>query len=96
MQARILFWQKSKLHGRYVVELKIYELVDSVKYPDGVKYGLICIDSETSRRILMDNHHPKGPHIHFDHNEIPYKFRDVHELMHDFKSIVLEYLEVKL
>lgn len=79
-----------------MVELEIHEIGDRVKYPDGVKFGLICVDLETDKRVLIDNHHPKGPHIHLDSKELPYEFKDVPSLMEDFKRIVLEHLEVKL
>jgi hypothetical protein len=78
------------------VELSIYEIGDPVRYPNGVKYGLTCVDLVTSKRVLMDNHHPKGPHIHLDKLELPYEFRDVPTLINDFKKIVLEHMEVKL
>ncbi len=96
MRARQLFWQKSRLQDRYIVELSIYEVGDPVRYPDGVKYGLACIDLQTGRKVLMDNHHPKGPHVHLDGTEISYAFKDVPTLVSDFKRFVLEHLEVKL
>ncbi|MEW6056483.1 MAG: DUF6516 family protein [Bdellovibrionota bacterium] len=96
MKARQLFWQKSRLQDRYVVELNIHEVGDPVRYPDGVKYGLACVDLVTRKRILMDNHHPKGPHVHLDNIEVPYSFQDVPTLINDFKRLVLEHLEVKL
>lgn len=96
MQGRQLFWQKSRLHDRYIVELNIYEVGDPVKYPDGVKYRLACVDLVTDKKVLMDNHHPKGPHIHLNSTELPYLFLNVSILMMDFKRIVLEHLEVRL
>lgn len=79
-----------------MVELNIHEIGDPVRYPDGVKYGLTCVDLISGKRVLMDNHHPKGPHIHLDRLEFPYEFRDVPTLINDFKRIVLEHMEVKL
>jgi len=96
MAARILFWQKLKIRERYLVELKIHEVGDPVRYPDGIKYGLVCADLETGKQVLMDNHHPKGPHLHLDQVEKPYEFQDVPTLMRDFRKFVLEHLEVKL
>lgn len=96
MKARQIFWQKSRLQDRYIVELSIYEVGDPVRYPDGVKYGLACIDLLTGKKALMDNHHPKGPHTHLDSTEFPYAFRDVSGLIADFKRFVLEHLEVRL
>ncbi len=96
MKAQQLFWQKARLHDRYVVELNIHEVGDPVQYPDGVKYGLTCVDLVTGKRVLMDNHHPKGPHVHLDEMELPYSFQDVPSLMNDFKRLVLEHLGVTL
>lgn len=61
-----------------------------------MKYGLTCVDTVSGRRVLMDNHHPKGPHIHLDELELSYSFRDVPTLISDFKRIVYEHMEVKL
>lgn len=96
MKARRLYWQKARLHERYIMELSIYEMVDPVRYPHGIKYGLICSDLVSGKRVLMDNHHPKGPHVHLDEQELPYVFTDVSTLMKDFKKIVFEHLEVKI
>lgn len=96
MKARQIFWQKSRLQDRYVIELSIHEVGDPVKYPDGVKYRMACVDLLTGRKILMDNHHPKGPHAHLNGSEVSYIFSNVSELMRDFKRLVLEHLEVKL
>jgi len=96
MKARQLFWQKYRLQNRYVIELSIHEVGDPGRYPDGIKYGVTCADLVTRKRVLMDNHHPKGPHIHLDATEIHYEFRDVPTLIGDFKRLVFEHLEVKL
>jgi len=44
----------------------------------------------------MDNHHPKGPHIHLDDQELKYEFIDDDRLIEDFVRLVLEHLEVKI
>jgi len=44
----------------------------------------------------MDNHHPKGPHVHLDERELPYEFSNEDKLIDDFKKLVLEHLEVKI
>jgi hypothetical protein len=64
MKANLKFFSKNKILGWYVVELSIHEVPKSKKYPDGIKYGLIWMDLETESFVLMDNHHPKGPHVH--------------------------------
>ena len=96
MKAILRYHLKLKLYGHYTVEMSIYEVPVSEKYPDGVKYGLICINDQTRSRVLLDNHHPKGPHIHLDEIEISYAFTSEEKLIADFKKLVLERMGVKL
>ena len=96
MKARVLFYQKAKIHAHYIVELEILEIGDPVRYPDGIRYAMLCVDNLTKDRVLMDNHHPKGPHVHLNSIETPYAFSSVSTLMTDFKRLVLEHLGVKL
>jgi len=44
----------------------------------------------------MDNHHPKGPHIHVDDQELPYPFVDEARLLKDFKALVETYMGVAI
>ncbi len=44
----------------------------------------------------MDNHSPKGHHIHLDEVEKDYEFSTVEALFSDFKKFVLNYMEVKI
>lgn len=76
--------------------MQINKVAKSVRYPDGVKYGLILVDSKTGKQVLMDNHHPKGPHIHVNGREIPYKYIDEDKLIRDFREMVLTNMEVKI
>ena len=89
MKAALIVWHKARFGGHYIVELKIHQVGRSARYPDGVKYGLICKNLKTGRHVLMDNHHPKGHHIHLDDQELPYEFRDSDALIDDFKGLVL-------
>lgn len=76
--------------------MEIYRVTKSAKYPDGVKYGLILTDPKTGKHLLMDNHHPKGPHIHLNGQEIIYQYVDENKLVKDFKEMVLANMEVKI
>ena len=67
---------KALLHDKYVLELAIYEVPKSDKYPKGLKFRLICIDPVDGHRVLFDNHHPKGPHFHLDNEEFDYEFQE--------------------
>jgi hypothetical protein len=96
MKARLIFWHKAQLQNRYVLEMEIHEVGRSSTNKDGVRYSLIMIDLSNGRRVLMDNHHPKGPHIHLDNKELSYAFIDQDKLIDDFKKLVMEHLEVKI
>jgi hypothetical protein len=96
MKARLVYWHKAKLQARYILEMKIYEVRRSAHYRDGVRYRMILMDPSTGRRVLMDNHYPKGPHLHLDSLEIPYDYTDEGQLVDDFKRWALRHMEIKL
>ncbi len=96
MKAKLKFFAKNMIHDRYVVEVSIYEFAKSKKYPDGIKYGLICKDLRTGDCVLMDNHHPKGPHVHVNDREFTYEYVSDDRLIEDFEMFVLRELGVKL
>lgn len=85
-----------RLRGRYVLEMTIHQLDKSKRYPLGMKFGLVFVDLKTGAKIVMDNHHPKGPHIHINDRESPYELENEEKLIRDFKSLVLEHMGVKL
>jgi hypothetical protein len=96
MKATLIYRQKARIHGCFILDMAIHRVYKSDKYPDGIKYGLILIDEITQKRVLMDNHHPKGSHIHLDNQEIEYEFVDEMKLIQDFKDLVLMHMGVML
>ena len=96
MKARLRYYIKNTLRNRFLIELSIHEVGISSKYPDGIKYGLICKDLKTGNHVLFDNHHPKGPHIHIGDREIAYEYVNDERLIADFEVFVLKELGVKL
>jgi hypothetical protein len=66
-----------------VVELKVWQVPKSDRYPDGVKYSFFAVHSG---KILVgyDNHAPKGHHRHFAGEEKPYAFGGFDRLRDDF------------
>ena len=51
--------------GRFVVEVKAYEVTRSLKFPIGIKLKCVMIDVEQGQpRLLLDNHEPYGFHLH--------------------------------
>jgi hypothetical protein len=53
--------------------------------PHGVRYRYAWIQNGECR-VLFDNHHGKGDHLHIDGEEKPYKFSDHGQLLDDFYS----------
>lgn len=88
--------EKFIVRRRYVVEISVHQVPKSERYRDGLKWGLICVDQVTAMRVLMDNHHPKGPHIHIDNDELPYDFQDLDQLVIDFRRLVNEHMGVQI
>lgn len=54
MKAILKYSQKLTIKNRFVVHLTIHEISDLKKYPDGIKYGLVCADTKTGRKVLLD------------------------------------------
>lgn len=92
----MVYWHKARVYDQYILEMEIFKVARSEKYPDGVKYGLIFTDPKSGKQVLMDNHHPKGPHIHLSDAELPYDYVDEERLVQDFKELVLANMEVKI
>jgi len=76
--------------------MEIYDVGKSIRYPDSLKYGLIFVDSKTGHKVLMDNHHPKGHHVHLGEQEFPYHYVDENKLVVDFKAFVLANMGVNI
>lgn len=92
----LIYHFKEVVHHRFVLEQTIYAVDDLRSYPDGVKYSLIFIDTVTGDRVLMDNHPPKGHHIHFGEEQIEYEYKSEQGLIEDFKFFVMQHMGVKL
>ena len=54
-----------------------------------MKYRLAWVENGRCR-VLFDNHRGKSDHLHIDGNELPYTFRSVEALWHDFRAWVVE------
>ena len=93
---RLKFYEKSYLFGRrYVLEAKIWT-VDDDRYKDGVKYSLIFVELRSGRKVLLDNHHPKGHHVHLDDQEFGYPYCGDKQLIADFKNYVYQHFGVNI
>lgn len=96
MKATLIRHEKFTVRRRYIVEISVHQVPKSEKYRDGLKWGLICVDRVDGQKVLMDNHHPKGPHIHIDDVELPYDFRGLDQLVVDFRRLITEHMGVKI
>ncbi len=79
-----------------MVEIFVHQVPHSTHYTDGLKWGLICVDRVSGKRVLMDNHYPKGAHIHVDDKELPYEYVGLGELVNDFRRLVTEHMGVQI
>ena len=66
-----------------VAELKIWCVPSSKEYPQGRKFSLFLV-ARGQVIVGMDNHKPKGPHIHLGGQELPYLYRGDEALLADF------------
>ena len=96
MKAILRHHEKFHFKNRYVLEMTIHEVHDKTHYPQGIRYGLICVDLVSGRKVLMDNHHPKKDHVHLDEKEFSYEFRSIDELVEDFRAYVRQHLGVSI
>ena len=55
--------------------------------PHGVRYRMAWVKNGECR-VLFDNHHGKGDHLHVDGEELPYEFTSVEQLARDFAQEV--------
>lgn len=96
MKATLIRHEKFIVRRRYIVEISVHQIAKSERNKDGLKWGLICVDQVTGQKVLMDNHHPKGPHVHINETELPYDFRGLDQLVSDFRNLINEHMGVKI
>ena len=89
-KSKLIYYLKEELKRKYIMELRIY-LVEDKRYANGVKYSLVMIEPRNGKKVLMDNHHPKGPHFHLDDSEFLYEFENEDKLILDFKKLVFQH-----
>ena len=97
-RAQLIFTEKYFASKDILVEIKIWQLPQSdwKRYPDRIKYKMICLNLKTGKKLLMDNHSPKGHHVHFGDIQKDYNFENVDKLFGDFQIFVLNFMEVKI
>ena len=88
MKAEPIFTEKRMLHNPVtgeaaIAELKIWNVPRSKDYPEGRKFSLFLV-SGGEVVVGIDNHKPKGPHLHLGNRELYYLYRDQDSLLADF------------
>ena len=92
MKARLVFhekrlvWSPSR-DAAGVVELKVWELPRSERYPSGRKFSLF-LTFQGQVLVGLDNHPPKGPHLHVENEERAFGYTDEEQLLNDFWDLV--------
>jgi hypothetical protein len=92
MTARLVFHEKrlvwsSKLNSAGIVELKVWEVPKSEEYPAGRKFSLFLV-AKGAVLVGIDNHRPKGPHLHLGKDEQPFRYADDDQLLKEFWELV--------
>ena len=95
-KAILVYEFKEIIQKHFVLEQKIHVIKNDKRFPEGVKYRLILINVKTGNKVLMDNHHPKGHHVHLGDSQFPYEYEDEMKLIQDFKQFVFQHMGVKL
>ena len=90
MKAKLIYHSKITLihtagDSIAIAELKVWNVGVSPHYPDGIKYGMFLVHPHSGSVIFgMDNHKPKGPHLHLGDREEHYDFVSIDDLIEDF------------
>ena len=92
MKAKLVFHEKRlvwspSLKSAGVVELKVWDVPRSEKYPDGRKFSLFLV-AHAEVVVGIDNHKPKGPHLHLGQREVPFHYTNDDQLLQDFWELV--------
>ncbi len=85
MSSTLVSHEKVVQEDGSIVEIKIWQVPKSLKYPEGYKYSLFLV-REGKILVGYDNHHPKGHHRHYGQNQEPYAFISLEELVRDFNE----------
>lgn len=95
-RAELIQYEKHEFDNGALLEVRLWSFESNENYPEGFKYSLIYIDGSRERKVLMDNHSPKGHHYHLDSKQFEYNFVSFEILIHDFKDLVSSHMGVKL
>jgi hypothetical protein len=83
MKARLAYHKKEVYEDESILEIKIWQVPRSQRFPFGYKYSFVFIKNGI-RVIGYDNAEGKGDHRHFYGSVVPYNFTDLEQLFTDF------------
>ena len=92
MKASRIFHQKQVLVHQdgdrmAVFEFVVWDVGKSIRYPEGLKFRVWL--SENGKTLFgLDNHFPKGPHLHLRGEETAYVYRGLKELRKDVEAML--------
>jgi len=94
MKAILLFKEKRVVRHRAidscaVVEIRIWQVGLCPEYPAGLKYSLFLIQ-ENQVLLGIDNHRPKGPHLHRGSEEYEINLYTADTVLDCFWALVIE------
>ena len=70
-----------------IFEFVVWDVGKSQRYPEGIKYRIWF--SEGGETLFgLDNHYPKGPHLHLRSAETAYVFRGLKALRKDVEAML--------
>lgn len=92
MKATPIFKEKrlvehAKSGALAIAEIKIWQIPKDKYYESGRKFSLFLV-LEGQVMIGIDNHRPKGPHLHLGGEELPYDYKNDETLIDDFWDFV--------
>ena len=56
----------------------------------------LSVDPKSKKKILLDNHYPKGPHMHINDEELKHEYKNEDQLLNDFEHLIFVHMGVKL
>ena len=85
MKAKLILCKKFVMPDGAIIEIVIWKLPKATPVrPHGLKYRLFFGSSTGKCLVRYDNETGNGNHIHFDVEEVEYKFISVQKLRADF------------
>jgi hypothetical protein len=98
-KAKVLLDQNLDVSERFRVELKVFEVDPSARFPGGIKVSFALLDViDKVPRLLIDNHEPFGFHVHA---ELPkdknarklLAIKDYQEALNEFWHLIKDIIE---